>query len=101
MIKGRSPVLPQTSATLQATLKQVFAKINPDQLKRVLGSIDPGSLLKATLDLDYLSTPMLGLTDQLTTLISEAHYVPVTFPNGKLTVAEEAKLSGSQVSQTQ
>ena len=100
VIKGRSPVLPQTSATLQATLKQVFAKINPDQLKGVLGSVDPEILLKTTLDLDYLSTPMLGLTDQLTTLVSEAHYVPVSFPYGKLTVAEEAKLSGSQVSQT-
>ena len=99
IIKGRSPILPQTSATLQATLKQVFAKINPDQLKGVLGSTDPDALLKTTLDLDYLSTPMLGLTDQLTTRMSEAHFVPVTFPNGKLTVAEEAKLSGSQVSQ--
>ena len=99
IIKGRSPILPQTSATLQATLKQVFAKINPDQLKGVLGSVDPDSLLKATLDLDYLSTPMLGLTEQLTTRMSEAHFVPVTFPDGKLKVAEEAKLSGSEVSQ--
>ena len=98
VIKGRSPILPQTSATLEATLKQVFAKLNPDQLKTALGSADPNVLLSQTANMDYLSTPMVGFTDQLTTCISEAHFVPVTFPDGKLKVAEEAKSSGDQVS---
>ena len=98
VVKGRSPILPQTSSTLNATLKQVYGKMNPDQLKAALGQTDANDLLQATLGMDYLSTAMSGLTDSLTTLVSEAHFVPVSFPGGQMRVADEAMASGKQVS---
>ena len=67
VIGGRCPILPQAGAILEATLKQVFTKANPEVLKAALGDIDPETILSAARKLDLSSTPLSGFTDQLVT----------------------------------
>ncbi|KAL8707281.1 MAG: hypothetical protein Q9220_007665 [cf. Caloplaca sp. 1 TL-2023] len=65
VIRGRAPMLPQASTSLDATLRQVFGKMNPDYLASIIE--DPDALQSQIRDLDYLSTPMSGFTDSLIT----------------------------------
>lgn len=67
VISGRCPILPQASAILEATLKQVFTKANPEVLKAALGATDPETILSAARQLDLSSTPLSGFTNQLMT----------------------------------
>ena len=79
VIKGRSPVLPQASATLETALKQVFAKVNPDVLEQTISSADQDKLIEAVRNMDFLGTPMTGFNDQLVTRMQGSHATPLTF----------------------
>ena len=93
ILNGRCPVLPQTAATLEATLKQVFSKINPDQ-----NPIDSGPLIDAAKSLDFSSTPLSGLTDQLLTRMQGTHVLPLTqAADGTVQVVPEAQPIGTEV----
>ena len=67
VLSGRCPVLPQASAMLEATLKQVFARASPDVLGQSLTPEEREQLLATARSLDFSSTPLSGFTDQLVT----------------------------------
>ena len=86
LLKGRCPVLPQTGSVLAATLMQIFAKdpTNP------MSAGDRQSLIDKSSALDFLSSPMVGLTDQLVTCVQGMHTLPV-----KTTSAGSEVISGA------
>ena len=100
VISGRCPILPQAGATLDATLKQVFAKMNPNQPP--LTADEQFQLLASVKDLDFSSTPMTGLTTQLITLMQGTHVTPVYFDaNSNVQVLPEALEVGSEIGMTE
>ncbi|KAI9749955.1 MAG: 40S ribosomal protein S28, partial [Chaenotheca gracillima] len=82
ILTGRCPILPSTSASLEAVLTQVFAKANPNELESLLPANDRASLLSSVKSLDFLSTPMSGLTDQLITRMQGTHISPNSYSGG-------------------
>ena len=99
VINGRSPVLPQASAVLETALKQVFAKVNPDVLDETIPPTehDPkprDTIIDAVRKMDFLSTAMSGLTDQLITRMQGTHATPLAFqPGVKEAIIPQAILS--------
>ncbi|KAG8527297.1 uncharacterized protein KY384_008041 [Bacidia gigantensis] len=96
VLHGRIPVLPQASYALEASLKQVFAKLRPDQ--QSLTATEQAALLKSARALDFVSAPMEGLTDQLITRKQGIHVTPLVFDeNGNPTVTPEARAIGAEI----
>ncbi|KAG8525204.1 uncharacterized protein KY384_008848 [Bacidia gigantensis] len=73
LLKGRCPILPQAGSILAATLKQIFSK-DPDN---PMSTSDRDNLIKQASSLDFLSSPMTGLTEQLVTCVQGLHTLPV------------------------
>lgn len=94
IISGRTPLLPQAAANLESTLRQVFSKINPDQLNGIMDSLARDQLLADVRSLEYLSAPMSGFTDQLTTRQQGTHFSPASYHQGgdNPVVVPEAKV---------
>ncbi|MCJ1256561.1 hypothetical protein MMC24_004383 [Lignoscripta atroalba] len=83
VLKGRCPIVPSSSAILEATLKQVFSRLSPDELDSYLSADDRASLLANVKKLEFLSTPMSSFTDQIITRSSAGvHMKPISFSNG-------------------
>lgn len=100
VISGRCPILPQAGATLDATLKQVFAKMNPN--KPALAAEEQLKVLASVKNLDFSSTPMTGLTTQLITLMQGAHVKPLYHDaDNKIQVLGEALEVGSELGMTE
>ena len=92
ILSGRTPLLPQAAASLEATLQQVYTKINPDDLNEMLDEQTRNDLLVDVRSLDYLSTPMVGFTDQLITRFQGTHFAPLRRGDGgQITIDPEAK----------
>ncbi|MCJ1404015.1 hypothetical protein MMC11_007239 [Xylographa trunciseda] len=96
ILNGRCPILPQTGAILETRLKQVFSKTNPATL--ALSLDDKVALLSGAKSLDFASTPMSGLTDQLLTRMQGMHVLPLIWTSdGKLAVTADAAPSGAEI----
>ncbi|KAL1878934.1 hypothetical protein Plec18167_004229 [Paecilomyces lecythidis] len=76
IVSGRSPVLPQVSSSLQTSLKQIFAKMNPDELNSILSQDQRDTLFESVKSLQYFSASMDGFTDQLLTRVQGTHVQP-------------------------
>ena len=106
ILTGRCPLLPQTGAVLESTLKQVFSKINPNEQfgpdgKTPMTEVQKVELLNAARTLDFSATSMSGLTDQLLTQMQGSHVTPLTNgPNG-LEVVQDALDVGKDLEMTQ
>ncbi|KAF9767181.1 hypothetical protein IL306_000309 [Fusarium sp. DS 682] len=68
-IRGRAAIPPQSGVTLQAKIRQFLDMQSPSAIDQVTRA----SLLSAAGNLQYLSAPLAGLTDQLLTLC-HGHY---------------------------
>jgi hypothetical protein len=95
VLSGRSPVLPQVSASLQTVLKQLFSKMNPTELDGLLPPVDRQPLLDSVTNLQYLSAAMNGFARQLTTRMQGAHVKPNSLPDGGTPTALKDALAKS------
>ena len=79
---GRVVLLPQTQATLTNTLTQIFQNTNPNDLKDPLKYNMPPdeqtSLLANIGSIEFVSTPLSGLTSDLLTLHDGGMHVKPT-----------------------
>ena len=105
ILSGRCPLLPQTGAILESTLKQVFSKINPDdQLgpngKDPMTAAEKVELLNAARTLDFSATLMSGLTDQITTQMQGSHVTPLMMTSNGLDVVSDASGIGTEIGLT-
>jgi hypothetical protein len=82
VISGRSPVLSQVSSSLQTTLKQLFAQMDPDELNQI-NEDQRNQLLADVADLQYVSANMDGFTDYLLTRARGMHVQPNDAQTGK------------------
>ena len=103
VLNGRTALLPQAASSLEATLRQVYSKINPDELDEMIDQNARDELLVAVRSFDYLSTPMQGFTDQLTTRMQGSHYTPLHYDatQKKMVPDGAAKTVGDMIGMTE
>jgi hypothetical protein len=86
IVSGRVLVLPQAADTLGNTLSQLFNSTNPQDLIELYGmTADEQSFaLSKTSTVDFVSSPLDGLTSHLLTLQQGSHLKPtINLPNLK------------------
>ncbi|KAJ1323712.1 hypothetical protein MN608_10957 [Microdochium nivale] len=76
VLSGRSLVLPQPSFSLAAKIEQLFTNTPGLILKEYLDEDARTAMLADISQLSYLSCPLAGFTDQLTTLMQGSHIKP-------------------------
>lgn len=76
VLSGRSPILQQASNSIQTLLKQLFSRVNPDELDLILTPTQREALLADVGNLTYFSATMDGFTDQLLTRKRGTHLQP-------------------------
>lgn len=76
VLSGRVLILPQPSFSLGAKITQLFDNTPPAILDQYLSKQDRDSLLKNVSKLSYLSSPLSGLANALTTLAEGSHIKP-------------------------
>lgn len=92
VLSGRVLILPQASFSLQAQIKQLIDQTPREELERALGKdIDPKTLLADLNKLKFLSSPLAGFHDNLSTVSQGTHIKPlVRYSGEKLQIIKHA-----------
>ena len=95
---GRSLLLPQPSFSLKVHLERLFSTVPEPQLEKALSKERRTRLLANVDKLGFLSVPLDGLTEHLTTLYKGSHVKPLVRPPGSAPVVlDEAAALGSEI----
>ncbi|KAL8810639.1 MAG: hypothetical protein Q9200_002409, partial [Gallowayella weberi] len=103
-VTGRCPIIPQASSVLATTLQQAFDRIGPSKLPLTLDQQD--EVTKNARELDTVSTPLAGFTNQLVTQMQGTHMTPVIYDkngnpqfidSGAATVSGELSLQANDL----
>lgn len=98
ILSGRSPILQQTSNSIQTLLKQLFSRVNPDDLDLILSPKEREELLADVANLTYFSATMDGFTDQLLTRKRGTHLQPNNVSDqGSREALDEAQKVGGDI----
>ena len=93
-LAGRVVLLPQTQSSLSTLIRQIINNTNPDDLtnRYSLSPSEQNNLLRNVSELDFVSSPLTGLTSGLlTTLTGGMHVKPtVHLPNASPLVIQSA-----------
>ncbi|KAL8692914.1 MAG: hypothetical protein Q9224_003863 [Gallowayella concinna] len=76
-VTGRCPIIPQASSVLATTLQQAFNRIGPSNLPLTLDQQD--EVTRNARELDTVSSPLAGFTNQLITQMQGTHMTPVIY----------------------
>jgi hypothetical protein len=95
-ISGRILLLPQPSFSLRSAVTQLFHNMRSADLDKYLSESERNILLNQIGDLAYLSHPLSGLTDHLTTRVQGTHIKPTQRPPGEKITAMDAAATASQ-----
>ena len=79
-VSGRCPIMPQASSILATTLQQAFDRIGAANLPITLDQ--QNDVTKSARELDTVSTPLAGFTNQLITQMQGTHVTPVIYDQG-------------------